>query len=157
MCHKLIIILVSMRVSDVMVKDLVMVGPETPVNEVAQLMNHRSVGSVILVKDDKPVGIVTERDLVRRVLAPGVNPKALTAWDICSKPVVAVHELGDVELAVDLMKDYKIRRMVVIDSKDRVVGILTTDDLVTNLRSMSEDLAVKYLTTVKRIESQQKR
>ena len=119
-------------------------------------MKYRSVGSVILVKDDKPVGIVTERDLVHRVLEPGVNPRSLTAWDICSKPVIAVNEVGDVELAIDLMRDYKIRRIVVIDGKDRVVGILTTDDLVTNLRSMSEDLAVKYLTTVKRIESQKR-
>lgn len=121
-----------------------------------KLMKYRSVGSVILVKDDKPVGVVTERDLVHRVLEPGVNPRSLTAWDVCSKPVVAVNEVGDVELAIDLMRDYKIRRIVVVDGKDRVVGILTTDDLVTNLRSMSEDLAVKYLTTVKRIESQKR-
>lgn len=139
-----------------MVRNPVQISPETPVNEVAGLMKYRSVGSVILVKDDKPVGVVTERDLVHRVLAPGVNPKSLTAWDICSKPVVAVNEVGDVELAIDLMKDYKIRRIVVVDGKDRVVGILTTDDLVTNLRSMSEDLTVKYLTTVKRIETKKK-
>jgi len=69
-----------MRVSDIMVTNPVMVSPETPVNEVAQLMKYRSVGSVILVKNNKPVGVVTERDLVRRVLAPGVTPKSLTAW-----------------------------------------------------------------------------
>lgn len=58
-----------MRVSEVMVRNPVKVSPDTPIREVARLMRDKSIGSVIIVKDDKPVGIVTERDLVRRVLA----------------------------------------------------------------------------------------
>jgi len=105
---------------------------------------------LILVTNGKPVGIVTERDLVHRVLAPGKDPKKLIAADICTKPVVAVSVHCPVEEAVDTMNQYKIRRLVVIDASDHVAGIVTTDDIGYNLKSMSEELAVKYLSLTKR-------
>jgi CBS domain-containing protein len=134
-----------MRVSEVMVRDPVTFHPDTPVNELAKTMRERSIASVVLVKEGKLVGIVTERDLVHRVLADGRDPSKLRAGEICSKPVVAVSVYCDVEDAVDTMNDYKIRRLVVVDLDDKVAGILTTDDLGFRLRNMSEELAVKYM------------
>ena len=118
--------------------------PDTPVNELAKTMREKSIASVVLVKEGKPVGIVTERDLVHRVLADGRDPSKLRAGEICSKPMVAVSIYCDVEDAVDTMNDYKIRRLVV-DPDDKVTGILTTDDLGFRLRNMSEELAMKYM------------
>jgi CBS domain-containing protein len=134
-----------MRVSEVMVRDPVTFHPDTPVNELAKTMRKRSIASVVLVKEGKPVGIVTERDLVHRVLADGRDPSKLRAGEVCSKPVVAVSVYCDVEDAVDTMNDYKIRRLVVVDPDDKVAGMLTTDDLGFRLRNMSEELAVKYM------------
>jgi len=134
-----------MRVSEAMVRDPVTFHPDTPVNELAKTMRERSIASVVLVKEGKPVGIVTERDLVHRVLADGRDPSKLRAGEICSKPVVAVSVYCDVEDAVDTMNDYKIRRLVVVDPDDKVAGILTTDDLGFRLRNMSEELAMKYM------------
>lgn len=139
-----------MRVSDVMVRNPVMVGPMTPVREVARLMRDRKISSVILTRNERPVGIITERDLVWRVLAQGRDPDSLTAFDVSSRPVIAVSELADVEDALELMRRHEIRRVVVVDSQDRIVGILTTDDLGYNLRRMSEELAIKYITTMRR-------
>lgn len=133
-----------MRVSEVMVKDPVTFHPDTPV-ELAKTMREKSIASVVLVKEGKPVGIVTERDLVHRVLADGRDPSKLRAGEICSKPVVAVSIYCEVEDAVDTMNDYKIRRLVVLDPDDKVTGILTTDDLGFRLRNMSEELAMKYM------------
>jgi CBS domain-containing protein len=113
-------------------------------------MRDRGIGSVVVVEGGKPVGIVTERDLVHRVMASSLNPEKCTAAQISSKPVVAVSVHADVELAVDLMNDYKIRRIVVVDEHDNVAGIITTDDLAKNLRSMSEELAVKYMAISQR-------
>ena len=78
-------------------------------------------------------------------MAASMNPEKCTAAQVCSRPVVAVSVHADVEMAVDMMNDYKIRRIVVVDDLDRVAGILTTDDLARNLREMSEELAVKYM------------
>jgi CBS domain-containing protein len=133
-----------------MVRNPVVARPETSVVEIARLMRNKSISSVILVEGKKPVGIITERDLVHRVIAEGKNPKSWLATDICSKPVIAVQELLDIDGAVELMNDYKIRRLVVVDSGDNVVGIITTDDIGSNLREVSEELAVKYLNILDR-------
>jgi CBS domain-containing protein len=133
-----------------MIRNPTVVSPDASVMEVARLMREKSIGSVILVEDGKPIGIVTERDLVHRVLALGRSPESLEAFDISTKPVIAISEVGDVDTAITIMNDYKIRRVVVVDVNDSVVGILTTDDIGYNLRNMSEELAVEYLITMRR-------
>lgn len=68
-----------MKISEIMATSPVIVGPETPVEEIARLMRDRSIGSVVLIRESRPVGIVTERDLVHRVMAPGVDFASLRA------------------------------------------------------------------------------
>ncbi len=133
-----------MKVSDVMVKDPVMVDPKTTCAKIARLMRDRKIGSVVLVEGGKPVGIVTERDLVHRIIAEKKDQNTCLAEDVATKPVIAVSIHADVEMVVDIMNDYNIRRIVVADNDDKVVGIVTTDDLSKQLRGMSEELAVKY-------------
>ena len=132
-----------MKVSDVMVKDPVVVDPKTTCARIARLMRDRKIGSVVLVEGEKPVGIVTEKDLVHRIMAEKKDQNICLAEDVATKPVIAVSIHADVEMAVDIMNDYNIRR-IVVDNDDKVVGIVTTDDLSKQLRGMSEELAVKY-------------
>ena len=128
-----------------MVENPVIVDPNTSCGQIARTMRDRKIGSVILADEKgKPVGIVTERDLVHRVMALEKDPDMCYAHQISSKPVVAVGIHADVDMVVDLMNDYKIRRIVIVDDKDKIVGIVTTDDLSKALREMSEDLAIKY-------------
>ena len=133
-----------------MTKAPVVLSPSASVDEVAHVMREKGISSVILVTNGKPIGIVTERDLVHRVMAPGKDPKKLMAADICTKPVIAVSHHSEVEDAVETMNEHKIRRLVVVDDLDHVAGIITTDDVGYNLKSMSEELAVKYLSLTKR-------
>lgn len=133
-----------------MIRDPVMVAPDAPCGQLSKLMRNRGIGSVVVVKDGFPVGVVTERDLVHRVLAEGRDPDKCDADQVCTKPVVAISIYADVDMAVDMMNEYGIRRLVVVDQKDKVVGILTTDDIAKNLRSMSEELAVKYMVLSRR-------
>ena len=139
-----------MRVNQVMVKDPITLNPHASVRDAARLMRDKGIGSVIIVNERKPVGILTERDIVRRITAVGLNPETLTVDNVCSKPVVAVNHIMDVDDAVDVMRDNKIRRLVIVDNNDDVVGIITSDDIGYNLRSMSETLAVKYIAAMKR-------
>ncbi len=133
-----------------MIRDPVMVAPDAPCGQLSKLMRNRGIGSVVVVKDGFPVGVVTERDLVHRVLAEGRDPDKCDADQVCTKPVVAISIYADVDMAVDMMNEYGIRRLVVVDEKDRIVGILTTDDIARNLRCMSEELAVKYMVLSRR-------
>lgn len=133
-----------MKVSDIMVKDPVVVSADTSCGRIAMLMKDRKIGSVVIVEKGKPVGIVTERDLVHRVMAEGKAPDKCSADQVATKPVIAVSIHADVEMVVDIMNDYGIRRVVVVDKDDQVIGIVTTDDLSKQLRGMSEELAVKY-------------
>ncbi len=137
--------IVHMRVSEIMVKDPVRVSPDISVAEIARLMNNKGISSVVLVRDDQAIGIVTERDLVRRVLASGKDSDSTKAFDICTRPVATTSENADLELAVDIMNSYNIRRLVIVDKDNRVVGIVTTDDIWRNFRQLSEELAVKYM------------
>lgn len=133
-----------MKVSDVMVKDPVMVDPKISCAKAAKLMRDRKIGSVVLVENGKPIGVVTERDLVHRVMAEEMDPVTCIVDEVATKPVIAVSIHADVDMAVDIMNDYMIRRIVVVDSDDKVVGIVTTDDLSRQLRSLGEELAIKY-------------
>lgn len=133
-----------MKVSDVMVKDPVVVKGDTSCGNIARLMRDRKIGSVVIIENGKPVGIVTERDLVHRIMAEEKDQDAFSAEEVASKPVIAVSVHADVDMVVDIMNDYGIRRLVVVDNDDKVVGIVTTDDLSKQLRGMSEELAVKY-------------
>ncbi|MCW4011557.1 MAG: CBS domain-containing protein [Candidatus Bathyarchaeota archaeon] len=143
-----------MKVSDIMVKNPVIVDPNTSCGRIARIMRDKKIGSVILADENgKPVGIVTERDLVHRVMALEKDPDMCFAHQVSSKPVVAVGVHADVDMVVDLMNDYKIRRIVIVDEKDKIVGIVTTDDLSKGLREMSEELAVKYHIIAQRLRS----
>ncbi len=139
-----------MKVSDVMVHDPVMVDPDAPCGRLAQLMRDRVIGSVVIVENGKPKGIVTERDLVHRVMAEKKEPNSCSAFEVASKPVIAVSIHTDIEMAVDTMNEYSIRRLVVVDDEDQVVGIVTTDDIAKRLREMSEELAVKFMILSRR-------
>jgi CBS domain-containing protein len=146
-----------MSVLGIMVKKPITASQDTSVKEIAKLMQENSIGSVILVKNDKPIGIVTERDLVRRVLALGKDPDSTKAFDICSKPIISIcsrtPDLLDLDDAIDTMIKNKIRRLVVVDRQDKVVGILTADDIGYKLRSLSENLANKYIILMRRGET----
>ena len=150
MLYEIITSMARNKVSDFMVSNPTKVSLDISVTEVAKLMLEQSISSVIIVKDNKPIGIVTERDLVHRVIARGINPNSTTAFQVCSKPVISILSFEDVDVAVEVMRKHKIRRLVVINQYDEVVGILTTDDIGYNLKKISEELAIKYLTLISR-------
>ena len=132
-------------VSEFMVPNPIMIGFDISAAEISKLMHQNSISSVIITLENKPVGIVTERDLVRRVLAAGLNPESTTSKEICSKPVVQILIYEEIDVAVEKMRQFQLHRLVVVDQYNKVVGILTTEDIGYHLKSISEELAIKYL------------
>ena len=125
----------KLLVKDVMTRDVKVVGPDTSVKEVAAAMNKFDVGSIIVVQDDKPVGVISERDVLRRVVEPCLSPKVITAGQIMTSPVVTICESASIDEVVKLMAERRVRKIPVM-KKEKLVGIITYTDIVSKVLSM---------------------
>jgi CBS domain-containing protein len=134
-----------MKVKDVMTVSVECVRPETTLQEAAAKMRSLNVGSLPVCEGDRPIGIVTDRDIVVRAIADGRDPRTGRVPEAMTADVVSVPETADVKEAARLMKDRQIRRIVVVDSNKRVVGIVSLGDIAVDAHDdkMSGDVLVK--------------
>ncbi len=116
-------------VLEVMSQSPVVVSPEDTVDRAASLMRTKEIGSLIVVLDGRPAGIITERDIVTKVAAPGLAPRDVKVKDVMSAPVVAIHPHAEVAEAARVMSDRKIRRLAVVDN-GKLVGVITENDIL---------------------------
>ena len=116
------------KVADVMSQRPRAVTPQTPLNEVAQVMESDDVGAVPLVEGDRLVGIVTDRDIVVRAIAKGKDPKGMPAAEVSSRELVTVHPDDDLSDALELMARHQVRRLAVTDD-ERLVGVVSQADV----------------------------
>jgi CBS domain-containing protein len=122
-------------VREAMTPNVLTVGPDASVARAAKLMAKRSVGSVVVVRSKKPLGILTERDLLMKVLSADLKPSKIPVKKIMSSPVVTITPDTDVTDAARIMARNRIRRLPVVE-RGELVGILTTMDIM----SISPDL-----------------
>jgi CBS domain-containing protein len=94
----------------------------------ASIMKERARGSLVVVDNGKPVGIITERDIVRRLVAEGKSASATKVGEIMSTPLISVGPEATVAAAVRVMYENGIRRLPIVEN-DRVIGMLTVTDL----------------------------
>jgi IMP dehydrogenase len=118
-----------LKVEDVMVENVISVPERATVKEAAELMNQHEIGCLIVVKNGKPVGIVTKTDMVKRVILGPVDPENTMVRKIMSRPLVVVNTQISIEEASKIMRERKIRKLPVIE-KGRLVGLITTIDIV---------------------------
>lgn len=102
---------------------------DTPVSEIAKMMRTEDVGAIPIGKDDRLIGMVTDRDIALRVVAAGRDPNKTTAESIMTKGIVYCRTTETVEDAIHLMDQKKIRRLPVIDENKRLVGMLSLGDI----------------------------
>lgn len=110
----------------------------------AKLMRKHHIGSLVIVDENdrsRPVGIVTDRDLVLEVVAPGLDPEAILLGDVMSPELVSVREDAGVAESIDLLRLKGVRRLPVIDRSGKLVGVLAADDLITLLAEEMSGLA----------------
>lgn len=117
-----------MRIAEVMTRSVITAAPDTRVRVIAELMRDRNVGSIVLVAERRPVGIVTDRDLTVSALAAGSDGTE-GAGAHASAPVVTVDAGADVSTAAETMIANAVRRLVVLDEGE-LAGIVTLDDIV---------------------------
>ncbi|MEO5896322.1 MAG: CBS domain-containing protein [Vicinamibacterales bacterium] len=126
------------KCSDVMTREPVCCEPGDSVTQVAGLMKREDIGSVPVVEsreDRKLVGIVTDRDLVVKVLASGNSIDAATVRDAMTSDPASCRESDDVSKAVELMSERKVRRMPIVDGSGRLAGIISQADVATRVHS----------------------
>lgn len=120
------------------------VEPETTALIVSQLMRKHHIGALVVVEaggQNKPIGIVTDRDLVLELMAEGLDPAVFTAGDIMSVDLVVASPDMDAMDAVQLMKTHRLRRLVMVDDAGRLVGIVTMEDVLELLTRELANLA----------------
>lgn len=114
---------------------------EDTVLSAAQRMLSQDVGSLVVTDaDGQPDGIVTDRDIVVRCVAEGHRPDLTKVKDVMSRDVQSVHEDTAVEVALEMMADREVRRLVVVNSAGRVAGIVSLDDFLEGVVAASEDI-----------------
>jgi CBS domain-containing protein len=116
------------KVADVMTQRPHAVTPQTPLNEVAEMMETEDVGAVPLVEGDRLVGIVTDRDIVVRAIAKGKDPRGMPASEVSSRELLTVSPDDDLSDALNLMAQHQVRRLAVTQ-EDRLVGVVSQADV----------------------------
>lgn len=112
-------------VREVMSRQVIVAKEEDSGQDVAKLMKNQSIGSVVVVdKKGNPVGIVTDRDVVTRIVAKNIVPSKVKAKDIMSTPLSTIDPSIDIGEAARIMSERRVRRLLVMD-KGKVAGIIT--------------------------------
>lgn len=118
----------SLKVEDVMVREVVTLDEHSTVKEAADIMNKFEIGSLIVVSRGKALGIITERDLLRRVVAEAKDANDTRIKEVMTTPLVVVEPGMDLEAAVKLMFQMKIKKLPVVDGK-KLVGLISLTDI----------------------------
>lgn len=127
-----------MIVADVMSRDVEFVDPHATVQEAAVLMGELEVGALPVGAPESLQGIVTDRDILYRVVAQGLDSSRVRVLEIMSSTVFSCREEDPIESAMDLMGARSVRRLPVVDAAGRVTGWLTLADLARRLLVDSE-------------------
>ncbi len=123
-------------VRDVMSKNVKVVRPDSSVKEVVATMNKFDIGSIVVVQGERPVGIITERDILRRIVEPCLAPETLTARQVMTSPVVTIDENASINEAAKLMAKKGVKRLLVTRNSDKLAGIITFTDIVAKVPDM---------------------
>jgi len=118
-----------MKIQDVMTADVSFVGPDTPILEIARKMRDGDIGSTPVIENDRLAGIVTDRDIVVRVIAEGGDVRTKTARDAMSPGILYCYADDSVEAVLENMGGRQIRRLPVVDRDKRLVGVVSLGDL----------------------------
>ena len=122
-----------MKVKDLMTKNPACASPDTSLEKVARMMLDHDCGSIpVLDASERPIGVVTDRDITCRTVAVGRNPLDMIANDIMSSTPVTVTAQMDATECFKLMEQHQIRRILVVDDQGACCGIVAQADVATN-------------------------
>jgi len=127
-------------VRSVMTQLVITTKTDSSVREAAELMRKKNVGSIVVTYEGKPVGIVTERDMVERVVARGLDASKVQMKEIMSKSLITTTGEMPIIEAIRMMQKKKIRRLLIMENK-KLIGIITQRDL---LRALAFHVVISF-------------
>lgn len=143
-----------LKVEDVMVKEVITVDVNSTVKQAADIMNKFEIGCLIATKDGKAIGILTERDLLKRIVSEAKSPRRTKVAAVMSKPIIVVEPNMDLEEATKLMFKMKIKKLPVVEH-GQLKGLVTLTDLarfqpqiIRILKKLSKKVAPKRMQKV---------
>jgi CBS domain-containing protein len=140
----------TMTIADVMTKSVISVDVSITINDAAKMMEDAKVGAVIVMENNTPIGIVTDRDFAVKVVAHAYNITT-PVKQIMSSPLFSINSDESVRTAADLMHDRGIRKLPVTDN-EKIVGMITATDIVNLLAvCVEDDLRDMYFHSVAKI------
>jgi CBS domain-containing protein len=128
----------AMPLGDEMNRDVTLIHPNRSVKYAGQILKAVGIGCLVVVDEHGPVGILTERDIVQKVVADGRKPDETKVGDIMTTDLVMLKKENTVEEAVDLMERKHIKKIPITED-GHVVGIVTMTDLLKTLRRLEEE------------------
>ena len=117
-----------MHVKDVMVREIITVNSPTKIRDAVELMNKKQIGCLVVTRKGSPVGIMTERDVLKKIVCSCKNPEQTRVSEIMSKPLIVGRVDMDWLEAVQLMLDRNIKKLPILDG-ERLVGLVTLTDI----------------------------
>ena len=111
---------------------VVSVSPVTPVRQTARVMSERKIGAVLVVRQNKVIGVFTERDLMARVVAASLDPSATAVSQVMTPDPLSIGPETRLQEALTMMRDYRLRHLPVVDGDD-LIGIVSARDLTRTL------------------------
>ena len=144
-------------VGQLMTERLETISPSDTAQEAATKMRDKKVSSLVVTDvEDKPIGIVTERDLVRQVCTKAINSNDVIVHRIMSSPLATIDANSSVEVAADIMIQNKVRHLLVVD-ENKVLGIITPSDFTGYLKEKLnlDDVNARILQSLKEDEEEE--
>jgi CBS domain-containing protein len=144
-------------VGQLMTERLETISPSDTAQEAAKKMRDKKVSSLVVTDvEDKPIGIVTERDLVRQVCTKVINSNDVIVQHIMSSPLATIDANSSVEVAADIMIQNKVRHLLVVD-ENKVLGIITPSDFTGYLKKKLnlDDVNARILQSLREDEEEE--
>ena len=119
----------NISVSEVMSFPVITATKDATVYDIANIMKEKNIGAVVIVEGNEPVGIVTERDIVKRVVSKNLKPKDVLAEEVMSKKIATISQNASITEAAKIMATHGVKRLPVVENGE-LVGIITQSDIV---------------------------
>ncbi len=133
----------SLCVKDVMVREVITIDSEQSVKNAARVMTKFGISGLVVLKDEELVGILTERDIITRIVASGQDPEKSTVKEIMTEPIIVVNPMMSLDKAVRIMFQERIKKLPVVSKVKenlRLVGILSITDIARLHPKLLEDI-----------------
>ena len=123
---------------DIMSKKIITIETNSSVTEIAKIMNKNNISCIVLTENEKPCGIITERDYLSKIIAQNKKASEISPTQIMSSPSTTVSAIALVDDVAQTMLENKIRHVVVMD-KDQPIGIITITDFLKHINTIVPD------------------